>query len=1386
MIMSLDISVEISDKIINENKRNYLIHLINSQVSYESPKIIYKRDSDFPGIETYFNNFKSNYSYYANNLSYDDGDISTYLTDLNSEIESFLREKDNVLSETEYIYLFSDTVELQYDFTQLKFTKKLMVTDIVESSYTYSDKDFENLITIIDSTTHNLFPIYYIYWVVVDEEDTNYDNVKIIYNNLIRRYEKISDFDKYRRINAVFYDETTGGYSTRARINEDDRKIINNIHNPAQLRQNLKNSRVYECLYNYIDEILPKSILKVGIDLNCYEQLKKNKLFNTYFLLQNIVNLSARDYKELDYNKVYFYDNINFQYTKFDNLIRAILHIQVSNNLDTFKDVFSVNELIDCSYYRIKVKIKDNEILYMCNRYKRSDNVYNDPDNDYLLKIFTNISKITDTTDITIPNFINNILQYDRRFIESDIVDKRIGYLYINTNLRFADRLIDVIQFEELNDGDVELYEVKKVKIYEKVDSLNDLLNSDNFKNIILDAPINNVYIKFKFIDNSLYDEDVEFNINYFKVFKNWYIDYIKSNVNTDVDYIKKFDEYILQDDIKYISSKYGIELVTFLHKLIYYNNNENVLELFNGIDHPENYTIYFPITSIVALIKYDVFNKHFMFLKIHKTTDSNDNENPLPQYLIPEYNDENIKKIKKFKESIQDIDSKYIINILILRVDNNLGHTIFDKLSSIIDSSNISTFIIQNNNEIYVANANISNFNQIDYNDVLVGFSDAILDLKNNSRNIKFNVIFYIGDEINNVNNLMEDNPMKYTKNVYHIMYDYTTYKMYDMKVYNDDVDYDFVFIVFDRINNISQLDFDTSTQDNGDTHIRDGTRNDNDTQNNNDAQKQDVALNESNSSNGFIHDVIFNQIDRFNEIDRILYTYEFVIVTIAGYTGDNLLVERYAKQDWDEIDKNNNVPVGSSYDIIKQNLDRLVKQLERKYGNRVKIGAVGFGKVDIMNNEGKHIFKDSSKDPSTKLLHIWGIDINNYDGTPESIINGSKQAKLFNIKHQIGVFGIIITPIKNIEAFKKLSIFPNYSTLYSTSYIVYNKSIIENRNIKDKVNNFNDAMLEIKKISTNKIPFIYYHINEEKNNDYNNYLIEIINNNNLSIVTWKVIEHRNRMNYNKKLKLNTNVHIPNTKNLTTMCYKDNTNIKIMFISNYDINMNLSDILNDYSILIIKSVHENKINMDMDINNIFYIHGKYSIYAKYDIIEKMNVITILNQTNKNDTIIHLLLNEPIQKKNNNERTGGGVVPKKSITNHYNELNVIIGKTPVDAIIFLIKKYKIPEGYRTNMNKLRSRLLTLNVKSKSGIRELLEGINTRELLKMMPGKLIVLEKHSNPRCKCNMCTPIRESQLENFAKIAQPIMEKNAKYYENVTRLYEKLLSELRYAKRIK
>jgi len=148
--------------------------------------------------------------------------------------------------------------------------------------------------------------------------------------------------------------------------------------------------------------------------------------------------------------------------------------------------------------------------------------------------------------------------------------------------------------------------------------------------------------------------------------------------------------------------------------------------------------------------------------------------------------------------------------------------------------------------------------------------------------------------------------------------------------------------------------------------------------------------------------------------------------------------------------------------------------------------------------------------------------------------------------------------------------------------------------------------------------------------------------------------------------------------------------------------------------------------------------------------------------------------------------TGGGVVPKKSITNHHNELNAIIGKTPVDAIIFLIKKYKIPEGYRTNMNKLRSRLLTLNVKSKSGIRELLEGINTSELLKMMPGKLIVLEKHSNPRCKCNMCTPIRESQLENFAKIAQPIMEKNAKYYENVTRLYEKLLSELRYATRIK
>ena len=133
----------------------------------------------------------------------------------------------------------------------------------------------------------------------------------------------------------------------------------------------------------------------------------------------------------------------------------------------------------------------------------------------------------------------------------------------------------------------------------------------------------------------------------------------------------------------------------------------------------------------------------------------------------------------------------------------------------------------------------------------------------------------------------------------------------------------------------------------------------------------------------------------------------------------------------------------------------------------------------------------------------------------------------------------------------------------------------------------------------------------------------------------------------------------------------------------------------------------------------------------------------------------------------------------KSILNYPRELNIILGMKPIDAINLLLKKYKIPSTYIKNKKKLQSCLLTLNIKSKSDIRQLLDGINTRELITLVPNKHIQFDKHNNANCKCKMCTPILKSQLTKFIKIAQPIMINNVKYYENATKIYKKLINEL-------
>ena len=570
-----------------------------------------------------------------------------------------------------------------------------------------------------------------------------------------------------------------------------------------------------------------------------------------------------------------------------------------------------------------------------------------------------------------------------------------------------------------------------------------------------------------------------------------------------------------------------------------------------------------------------------------------------------------------------------------------------------------------------------------------------------------------------------------------------------------------------------------------------------------------------------GHIDYVIQHQKNRFELLDKILTDYEFVKVIIGGEDNVHKLGDALAVAPWNNVD-----PSKRSYERMKSNLNTLVYNLQKKYNNRIRIGTVGWGDISYPS-AGKLFSKTRADNPSINLIHVWGANETNIDNINGSNIEGGGQANAFTKKkgvsvgqewgQRIGVFGIVTMPTNDITKLESRYM-DMYKKEYETALLTYNneKKIKEKDSTSpdDKVNkkdnnqnnklNFNsllEATAEINELlkTNNSTVFLYYHrLHPIDGSKFNFQMVStqhnltlISQNNNDDNVIVKVTNFlsksfgNNRPSYKKitpKVEFFHNKEIINIikSNNNIFGYKYIKNTRTVSVYSEQVN---TDIFNSNDIIFLNNEMEIPV---FNTSEILQINSNpYSIYVKFNILELHYYITI-NERKTADTIDNSGTIVLLTLKSESNITGGGIVPKKSITNNHNELNVIIGKTPVDAIIFLINKYKIPEGYRTNMNKLRSRLLALNIKSKSGIRELLERINTRELLKMIPGKLIVLEKHTNPRCKCNMCTPIRKSQLENFAKIAQPIMENNAKYYENVTQLYEKLLSELRHSKRIK
>ena len=172
-----------------------------------------------------------------------------------------------------------------------------------------------------------------------------------------------------------------------------------------------------------------------------------------------------------------------------------------------------------------------------------------------------------------------------------------------------------------------------------------------------------------------------------------------------------------------------------------------------------------------------------------------------------------------------------------------------------------------------------------------------------------------------------------------------------------------------------------------------------------------------------------------------------------------------------------------------------------------------------------------------------------------------------------------------------------------------------------------------------------------------------------------------------------------------------------------------------------------------------------------------------LLENNKYNILQQKYFNHIYTISNHNYFIGGSKYLINEIKTDYDlgVLRAIIGKHPIDAIKYLSKKYKIIGEYNIIKKRIRTRLLKLHIREKSDIYSLLENIDSKILLKIIsdnkiPKKLLTLNTHNNPRCKCNLCSPIRDSQLTKFIQIAKPILINNAIYYKNVTIIYKKLL----------
>lgn len=164
-----------------------------------------------------------------------------------------------------------------------------------------------------------------------------------------------------------------------------------------------------------------------------------------------------------------------------------------------------------------------------------------------------------------------------------------------------------------------------------------------------------------------------------------------------------------------------------------------------------------------------------------------------------------------------------------------------------------------------------------------------------------------------------------------------------------------------------------------------------------------------DTNKKENVVEFVIQHQKNRFNELEYILDNTTDVKVIIAGNpnTDKHALGIGLAKDQWKnwgdtEINRPNHTK-------MIDNLNSLVKSIMKKYEDRVSLGAIGLSTKTTKKGQ-NFCNQDPMQNPSSKIIHVWGANENNWNLPTNTPIPGGGQVDCLD-KQTPGIFGIATT---------------------------------------------------------------------------------------------------------------------------------------------------------------------------------------------------------------------------------------------------------------------------------------------------------------------------------------------------------------------------------------